>query len=103
MSLIKTKLLTLIIILLVPMFYVAPVFAALEEIVVTAERRESSVQDIPIAVTAFTQEQLDRLQISETLDLIKVVPNLIGSNNTGLGTANTYSIRGLNNTESIST
>jgi len=99
----KTKLIAVLLLIIAPLFYVSPLLAALEEIVVTAERREVSVQDIPIAVTAFSQEQLDRLQITETLDLVKVVPNVIGSNNTGLGSANTYSVRGLNNTESIST
>lgn len=103
MSFSKIKITGLLSALLVSTFYVTPLFAELEEIVVTAERRETSIQDIPIAVSAFTQDQLDRLQITETLDLIRVVPNLVGSNNTGLGTANTYSLRGLNNTESIST
>jgi len=75
----------------------------LEEIVVTAQRREEKVQDVPIAITALSSDQLTRLNITETLDLIRVVPNLMGSNNTGLGTANVYSLRALNNTESIAT
>ena len=100
---IRIKLISLCAVLLSSLFTVSPVFAELEEIVVTAERRETSVQDIPIAITAFNQDQLDRLQITETLDLVRVIPNMIGANNTGLGTANTYSIRGLNNTESIAT
>ncbi len=99
----RIKLISLTVVLFSSLFTITPVFAELEEIVVTAERRETSVQDIPIAVTAFNQDQLDRMQITETLDLVKVIPNMIGANNTGLGTANTYSIRGLNNTESIAT
>jgi len=75
----------------------------LEEIVVTAQRREEKIQDVPIAVTALNDAQLERLNIRETLDLVRVVPNLMGSNNTGLGTANVYSLRALNNTESIAT
>ena len=75
----------------------------LEEITVTAQRREESLQEVPLAVTAFNDEQLERLQITEALDLTKLVPNLIGHNNTGLGSANVYSLRGLNNTESIAT
>ena len=76
---------------------------ALDEVVVTAQRRQESVQDIPIAVSAFDADQLGRLGVTETLDMTRLVPNFIGSNNTGLGTANVYSIRGLNNTESIAT
>jgi iron complex outermembrane receptor protein len=75
----------------------------LEEIVVTAQRREEKIQDVPIAVTALNDAQLERLNIRETLDLVRVVPNFMGSNNTGLGTANVYSLRALNNTESIAT
>jgi iron complex outermembrane receptor protein len=33
---------------------------AIEEIVVTARRREESLQDVPIAVTAFSAEQLEQ-------------------------------------------
>ena len=34
---------------------------ALEEVVVTAQKREELVQDAPLAVTALSAEQLDRL------------------------------------------
>ena len=33
--------------------------ATLEEVIVTAERREASIQDVPIAVTALSMEQLE--------------------------------------------
>ena len=75
----------------------------IEEVVVTATRRAENVQSIPVAVSAFTGEDLANLGVTETLDVAKVVPNFVAHNNTGLGTANTYSLRGLNNTESIAT
>ncbi|HVN41739.1 MAG TPA: TonB-dependent receptor [Steroidobacteraceae bacterium] len=75
----------------------------LEEVTVTAQRREEQIQQVPIAVTALTDTQLARLNITQTLDVMQLVPNSFASNNTGLGTANVYSIRGLNNTESIAT
>ena len=78
-------------------------YAQLEEVLVTAERREASVQDVPIAVSAYGEEMIERLQIDDTLDLINVVPNLFGGNNTGLGTANMYYLRAQGNDESIST
>ncbi|MEL6948964.1 MAG: TonB-dependent receptor [Pseudomonadota bacterium] len=77
--------------------------AQLDEITVTAERREASIQDVPVAVSAYNEELLENFQIQETLDLINVVPNLFGGNNTGLGTANMYYIRGQGNDESIAT
>lgn len=73
------------------------------EIVVTAQRREQVLQDVPLAVSAFNSEQLDRLQVNDALDAAQLIPNLIGHNNTGLGTANAYTLRGLGNSESIAT
>ncbi len=73
------------------------------DIVVTAQRRSERLQDVPLAVTALTSEDLQTRQINNTLDIVNYVPNLIGHNNTALGTANTYALRGLANTESIST
>lgn len=75
----------------------------LEEIVVTATRRAASLQDVPVAVSAFTAADLENRQISSTLDLVRSVPNLFGSNNTGVPSANTYYIRGLGSTEQIAT
>ncbi|MBY0421227.1 MAG: hypothetical protein K2Q06_02905, partial [Parvularculaceae bacterium] len=60
--------------------------AQVDEIIVSAERRQESIQDVPIAVTAFQPQDLEERQITEPLDLINYVPNVYGSNNTGLGT-----------------
>ena len=78
-------------------------FAQLEEVIVTSERRQASVQDVPVAVSAFNEELVEQLQIDDTLDLIHVVPNMFGGNNTGLGTANMYYLRAQGNDESIAT
>jgi iron complex outermembrane receptor protein len=75
----------------------------LEEIIVTSERREASLQDVPIAVSAFNEVMLEKFQIDETIELVNVVPNLFGGNNTGLGTANMYYLRAQGNDESIAT
>src|SRR5690606_14415456 len=50
--------------------------AQLEEIVVTARRREESLQDVPVAVTALTAEALERRQIRSTTDLDRVTPSM---------------------------
>ena len=49
---------------------------ALESIVVTARRREESLQDTPVAVTALTAEALERQQATGTMDLDKIAPNI---------------------------
>ena len=75
----------------------------LEEVVVTAQRRSQQLQRVPLAVTALTAKDLQRQQVTETVDILRTVPNLIGNNNVGLGSSNTYYIRGVGNTESIPT
>ena len=75
----------------------------LEEIVVTAQRRETKLQDTPIAVTALSELQIERGQITESLDLGRVVPNLIAYNNVTLGASNSYFLRGIGSTESLPT
>jgi iron complex outermembrane receptor protein len=50
--------------------------AGLEEVIVTAERTEKSLQDIPISVVALNSDALDRLGISTVADLGSSVPNL---------------------------
>ena len=48
----------------------------LEEVVVTAAKVEASIQDTPIAVTAFTQEALDSQLINDSSAMQFSVPNL---------------------------
>jgi iron complex outermembrane receptor protein len=76
---------------------------ALEEVTVTAQRRAENVQDVPIAISAFSASELEKRNVQSPLELIQYVPNLNGNNNTGLGSANVYFLRGLGNTESIAT
>ncbi|MDP4789236.1 MAG: TonB-dependent receptor, partial [Haliea sp.] len=47
----------------------------LEEVVVTAQRRETLLQETPIAVTAFNAEQIADLGIYNVTDLSGLVPN----------------------------
>jgi iron complex outermembrane receptor protein len=77
--------------------------AQLEEVIVTAERREASIQAVPLAVSAYSDETLEMLQIEDTLDLVNAVPNLFGGNNVGLGTANMYYLRAQGNDETVAT
>lgn len=48
----------------------------LEEIVVTAQRREARLQDVPVSVSAFSGSTLEALSISSTQDLGFVTPGL---------------------------
>ena len=77
--------------------------SGIADIVVTAQRRQESAQNVPIAITAFNAATIEARGISSALDVTQFVPNLVGLNNTGLGTANAYYLRGVGNTESIAT
>ncbi|MFQ3322554.1 MAG: iron complex outermembrane receptor protein [Pseudomonadales bacterium] len=48
----------------------------LEEVIVTAQKREENLQDTAIAITAFTSETLDQLNISTASDYEALVPSL---------------------------
>jgi len=50
--------------------------SGLEEIVVTAQRTSQSLQDVPIAISAFTSETLQRQQINNSSDLQLTLPNI---------------------------
>jgi iron complex outermembrane recepter protein len=67
----------------------------LEEIVVTAQRREENLQRAAIAVTAATGEELARAGVSDTTQLTRIAPSLqIGSLN---GSFNQLYLRGVGN------
>jgi outer membrane receptor protein involved in Fe transport len=53
---------------------------SLEEIVVTAQKRQERLQDVPMSVSAFTQEDINQLGISGIDTLSRQVPNLAFSN-----------------------
>jgi len=50
--------------------------AALDEIIVTAQKRSESIQDIPFAITAMSQETMDRAGINSHEDFAYKVPGL---------------------------
>src|SRR6201996_923841 len=50
--------------------------AGLEEIVVTARRREEKLQTVPIAISAVSGEQLKAHEIANAVDLGKLIPSL---------------------------
>ncbi len=52
---------------------------ALEEVIVTARKREEALQDTPVAVSAFSAEALEVAGIANTRDLQESVPGLIFS------------------------
>ncbi len=75
---------------------------ALEEVVVTARKREESLQDTPVAVSAFTANELKLRNIKSTDKLGDVTPNLTFDSNAPSGGMNSSSqifIRGIGQTD----
>ena len=50
--------------------------AVLEEIIVTARKREENLFDIPVAITAITEEQIENFGLNDLQDVAKIVPGL---------------------------
>jgi len=67
----------------------------LEEIVVTAQKREENMQEVPISVSAVTGEMIQTLHVHDLKDLTGTIPNVQIQVNAGLTNAVSYVIRGI--------
>lgn len=67
--------------------------AVLEEVIVTAQRREESAQDVAISITTFNQDQINNANMTNTSDLAQLTPSLSTNNRFGPENAS-FSIRG---------
>lgn len=73
----------------------------LEEVMVTARKREEASQDVPTAMTAFNSDQIEALKVRDLTNLSVGMPNVsLEDLGTTRGTAN-FSIRGLGINSSI--
>ena len=66
----------------------------IEEVVVTASKREQSLQDAPIAITALTESTIEDLNITSLTDVQSMAPNVHILRAPGNNTASTIAIRG---------
>ena len=73
--------------------------AGVEEIIVTGQKKEERLQDVPIAISAFSMESLDAQKIEGGFDLLKAVPNVTFSKTNFSGY--NFQIRGIG-TQAIS-
>ncbi|MEL6198956.1 MAG: TonB-dependent receptor [Pseudomonadota bacterium] len=77
---------------------IMPAQAQLEEIVVTAERREESLQDVSVSVSAFNEEALQLGGITDVSRLELLVPGL---NYAFAGNDAKFNVRGANSTNTF--
>ena len=72
----------------------------LEEVIVTAQRREQNLQDVALSVSALGSAQLERANVTEMTDLVGQVPSLVASPGlTGGRAMPIFAIRGLSQQE----
>lgn len=68
---------------------------AVEEIIVTSQRREQSIQEVPISITAFSAETIETYRITSTVDLNFAVPNMTAVEGAGGTRSVLFQMRGL--------
>ena len=68
--------------------------AALEEVIVTAQKREENLQAVPLAITALSSAELEMRNIEGLADLNAVAPNVMFRENPGARLISSVSIRG---------
>ena len=79
----------------------APGATTLDKVTVTARRREETLQEVPVAVTAFTPETIEKLNIRDIGDLDAQVPNLTIYAARGSNTTLTAYIRGVGQSDPL--
>jgi iron complex outermembrane receptor protein len=78
-----------------------PKTTTLEGIKVTARKREETLQEVPVAVTAFTADSLDKLNVKDLADLDGQVPNLTIYAARGSSSTLTAYIRGVGQSDPL--
>lgn len=69
--------------------------AALQEITVTARKREENLQDTPISVSVLTASDLTQRSVAQLPDIVAYTPNLRSSGGPQGGSSGHYYIRGI--------
>jgi iron complex outermembrane receptor protein len=69
--------------------------AALEEIIVTAQKREQDPQDVGLSITAFSADDIQNLGFFNAQDLVRQTPGLSFNLNANDDVSMTYSLRGV--------
>jgi iron complex outermembrane receptor protein len=70
--------------------------SGIQEIIVTAQKREQSIQDVPLAVTALGQDTLQANKIQDASDLTGLAPGLVARQTAGGLAALSFAMRGVN-------
>lgn len=78
---------------IIPLIFPSLSIAQIEEVIVTAQKREESIQNIPIAINALTGDMLDEMNIFDTDDIESVFVNLSTKDSSAANSG--FAIRGV--------
>ena len=73
--------------------------AVLEEIIVTAQKQEQRIQEVGIAISALSGEQVDQLGLKTSIEVANQVPGLTSTNVTGNEAFAFFAVRGIVQTD----
>lgn len=71
----------------------------LEEVVISAQKVQESLQDAPIAVTAFSSDKLEALGVFSANEVAHYTPNMFGESQPGSSSTTNFTIRGITTTD----
>ncbi|MBN7796504.1 TonB-dependent receptor [Parahaliea mediterranea] len=73
--------------------------SALEEVIVTAQKREESLQDAPIAISAFSSADIENMGVEQVTDVTHFTPNMSLHRQSASNATVNFSIRGITEPE----
>ena len=80
-------------VLFMPLSIISQESDGIEEVIVTATKKEESTQDLALSIEAYTTEMLDNEQIYDASDLADVVPGFETAK--GIANGSAYTLRGI--------
>ena len=75
----------------------APAARDANVIMVTAQKREQNLQEVPLAITAISGDRLEQMQVTDSRDLSGLAPNVTVVRGTVSNSSAVFSIRGISN------
>ena len=89
------KLIVIVLLLIMNLPVIAQEDNRLEEVIVTAQKREQSIQDVSVSITAISSAALRELGISRTRDLARFTPGLVMNSSNGVEADPVFTLRGV--------
>lgn len=73
--------------------------AGIDDIIVTAQRREQNLQDVGVSITALTAKQIQELGVTSSADVGRIAPGVVFAATTAGGSFASMSVRGISQSD----